>query len=79
VILHRDRRIDDTQAYQAQAPLRAGVYGYLSETYDAAESVSAHLERGTCPAEQRGWAVVATFKDDGIPRSRKSPMTGWRR
>jgi hypothetical protein len=57
--------MDDTQADQAQAPLRAGLYGYLIETYDAAESVSAHLECSTGHAEQRGWAGVATFKDDG--------------
>ena len=38
--------MDDTQADRAQAPLRAGVYGRLSETYDAAESVPTQLDRG---------------------------------
>ena len=41
------------------------VYGRLSETCDAAESVPTQLERGTAHAERRGWTVVATFKDDG--------------
>jgi hypothetical protein len=39
--------MDDTQADRAQAQLRAGVYGRLSETYDAAESVPTQIERGT--------------------------------
>ena len=39
--------MDDTQADRAQAQLRAGVYGRLSETYDAAESVPTQLDRGT--------------------------------
>ena len=43
-----------------------GVYARLSETYDAAESVPTQLERGTGHAARRGWAVTATFKDDGF-------------
>jgi hypothetical protein len=39
--------MDDRQADRAQAQLRAGVYGRLSETYDAAESVPTQLDRGT--------------------------------
>jgi hypothetical protein len=37
------------------------VYGRLSETYDAAESLSTQLEHGiwTGYAERRGWAVAA--------------------
>ena len=54
--------MDDRQADRAQAPLRAGVYGRLSETYDAAESVPTQLDRGTHHATRRGWMVVATFK-----------------
>ncbi len=57
--------MDDTQADRAQAQLRAGLYGRLSETYDAAESVPTQLDRGTDHAARRGWTVVATFKDDG--------------
>jgi len=55
--------MDSTQADGTQAPLRAGVYGRLSETYDAAESVPTQLDRGTDHAGRRGWAVVATFND----------------
>src|SRR5436190_19324095 len=58
--------MDETQADQAEAQLRAGVYARLSETYDAAESVPTQLERGTDHARRRGWAVTATFKDDGF-------------
>ena len=54
------------QADRAEAQLRAGVYARLSETYDAAESVPTQLERGTGHATRRGWAVTATFKDDGF-------------
>ena len=35
------------QALRAETQLRAGVYGRLSETYDAAESVPTQLDRGT--------------------------------
>jgi Site-specific recombinases, DNA invertase Pin homologs len=55
-----------TQADRAEAQLRAGVYGRLSETYDAAESVPTQLDRGTAHAARRGWTVAATFKDDGF-------------
>ena len=41
--------MDDTQADRAQAQLRAGLYGRLSETYDAAESVPTQLDRGARP------------------------------
>ena len=58
--------MDSTQADRAEAQLRAGVYARLSETYDAAESVPTQLERGTDHARRRGWAVTATFKDDGF-------------
>ena len=58
--------MDDIQADRAEAQLRAGVYARLSETYDAAESVPTQLERGTDHARRRGWAVTATFKDDGF-------------
>jgi DNA invertase Pin-like site-specific DNA recombinase len=53
------------RADRAQAQLRARVYGRISETYDAAESVPTQLDRGTDHAAWRGWTVVATFKDDG--------------
>jgi DNA invertase Pin-like site-specific DNA recombinase len=43
------------------------LYGRLSETYDAAESVPTQLDRGTDHAARRGWTVVATFKDDSYP------------
>jgi resolvase-like protein len=58
--------MDDTQADRAQAQLRAGLYGRLSETYDAAESVPTQIDRGTDHATRRGWTVAATFKDDGF-------------
>src|SRR5271165_1116356 len=64
--LHHDGRMDDMQADRAEAQLRAGVYARLSETYDAAESVPTQIERGTDHARRRGWAVTATFKDDGF-------------
>ena len=57
--------MDNTPADRAEARLRAGVYGRLSETYDAAESVPTQLDRGADHAARRGWTVVATFKDDG--------------
>jgi site-specific DNA recombinase len=57
--------MDDMHADRARAQFRAGVYARLSETYDAAESVPTQLERGTDHATRRGWAVTATFKDDG--------------
>ena len=66
VFLHHDGLMDDIQADRAEAQLRAGVYARLSETYDAAESVPTQLERGTDHATRRGWAVTATFKDDGF-------------
>jgi hypothetical protein len=65
VILRHAWLMDDTRADRAQAQLRAGVYGRLSETYDAADSVPTQMDRGTCHAARRGWTVVATFKDDG--------------
>ncbi len=45
--------MNDTQADRAQAQLRAGVYGRLSETYDAAESVPTQIDRGTDHARRR--------------------------
>jgi len=50
--------MNDTQAGRAQAQLRAGVYGRLSETYDAAESVPIQLGRGADHARRRGWTVL---------------------
>src|SRR5437588_10337631 len=58
--------MNDTQAGQAEAQLRAGVYARLSETYDAAESVPTQIERGSHHATRRGWIVAAAFKDDGF-------------
>ena len=69
--------MDDTQADRAQAQLRAGVYGRLSETYDAAESVPTQLDRGTGHAARRGWAVVATFKDDGYSAFKEVTRDGF--
>jgi site-specific DNA recombinase len=69
--------MDDTQADRAEARLRAGVYGRLSETYDAAESVPTQLERGTDHATRRGWAVVATFKDDGYSAFKEVTRDGF--
>lgn len=46
--------MDDTRAGRAQAQLRAGVYGRLSETYDAAESVPTQLEHGSRSPRSRG-------------------------
>jgi poly(3-hydroxybutyrate) depolymerase len=68
--------MDDTHADQAQAQLRAGVYGRLSETYDAAESVPTQMVRGAGHARLRGWAVVATFKMTATRRLRNSSGTG---
>jgi hypothetical protein len=76
-ILHHDRVMDDTQADRAQAQLRAGVYAWVSETYDAAELVPTQLERGTGHAARRGWAVVATFKDDGYSAYREITRDGF--
>src|SRR2546429_9791215 len=69
--------MDDTQADRAQAQLRAGLYGRLSETYDAAESVPTQLDRGAAHAARRGWAVVATFKDDGDSAFREVTRDGF--
>ena len=69
--------MDDTQADRAEAQLRAGVYGRLSETYDAAESVPTQLERGAGHARRRGWTVVATFKDDGYSAFKEITRDGF--
>src|SRR5437899_2307927 len=69
--------MDDTRADRAEAQLRAGVYARLSETYDAAESVPTQLERGAGHARRRGWAVVATFKDDGYSAFREIARDGF--
>jgi site-specific DNA recombinase len=69
--------MDEMQADRAQAQLRAGVYGRLSETYDAAESVPTQLDRGTDHADRRGWAVVATFKDDGYSAFKEITRDGF--
>ena len=53
------------------------MYGRLSETYDAAESVPAQLERGTGHAERRGWTVVVTFKDDGYSAFKEITRDGF--
>jgi len=57
--------MDDTQADRAQAQLRAGVYGRLSETYDAAESVPTQLDRGAGHARRRGSPRLISGKDPG--------------
>ena len=69
--------MDDTQADRAEAQLRAGVYGRLSETYDAAESVPTQIDRGTDHAARRGWTVVATFKDDGYSAFKEITRDGF--
>jgi len=69
--------MNDTQADRAQAQLRAGVYGRLSETYDAAESVPTQLDRGADHAGRRGWTVVATFKDDGYSAFKEITRDGF--
>src|ERR1700746_158206 len=69
--------MDHTRADRAQAPLRAGVYGRLSETYDAAESVPTQLDRGAGYARRRGWTVVATFKDDGYSAFKEVSRDGF--
>src|SRR5260370_38752110 len=69
--------MDDMQADGAKAQLRAGGYGRLSETYDAAESVPTQLERGTGHATRRGWTVVATFKDDGFSAFKEITRDGF--
>ena len=53
------------------------MYGRLSETYDAAESVPTQLERGTDHATRRGWQVVATFKDDGYSAFKEITRDGF--
>jgi len=53
------------------------VYGRLSETYDAAESVPTQIERGTDHAARRGRAVVATFKDDGYSAFKEITRDGF--
>ena len=78
MFLHHDGLIDDTQADRAEAQLRAGVYGRLSETYDAAESVPTQLDRGTDHAARRGWTVMATFKDDGYSAFKEITRDGVR-
>ena len=53
------------------------MYGRLSETYDAAESVPTQLERGTEHAQRRDWQVVATFKDDGYSAFKEITRDGF--
>jgi site-specific DNA recombinase len=53
------------------------VYGRLSETYDAAESVPTQLARGGAHAERRGWAVAAQFKDDGYSAFKEITRDGF--
>src|SRR6185312_5397766 len=77
VILRHACLMDDTQEDRAQAQLRAGVYGRLSETYDAAESVPTQLDRGAGHARRRGWTVVATFKDDGYSAFKEVSRDGF--
>ncbi len=69
--------MNDTQEDRAQAQLRAGVYGRLSETYDAAESVPTQLDRGADHAARRSWTVVATFKDDGYSAFKEITRDGF--
>jgi site-specific DNA recombinase len=69
--------MDHRQGLLAEAALRAGVYGRLSETYDAAESVPTQLERGTGHATRRGWQVVAAFKDDGYSAFKEITRDGF--
>ena len=69
--------MNDIQADRAEAQLRAGVYARLSETYDQAESVPTQLERGTGHAQRRGWAVAATFKDDGYSAFKEITRDGF--
>jgi len=69
--------MNHTQAVRAQAQLRAGVDGRLSETYDAAESVPTQLDRGADHARRRGWTVVATFKDDGYSAFKEITREGF--
>ena len=69
--------MNDTQADRAQAQLRAGVYGRLSETYDAAESVPTQLDRAADHAARRGWTVVATFQDDGYSAFKEITRDGF--
>ena len=54
--------MNDMHADPAEAQLRVGVYGRLSETYNAAESVPTPLDYGTGHATRRDWAVAATFQ-----------------
>ena len=51
--------MDDRQADRAQAQLRAALYGRLSETYDAAESVPTQLDRAEASACSLKHAAVA--------------------
>ena len=53
------------------------MYGRLSETYDAAESVPTQLDRGTDHAKRRGWTVMATFKDDGYSAFKEVTRDGF--
>jgi DNA invertase Pin-like site-specific DNA recombinase len=69
--------MDYTRPDQAEAQLRAGLYGRLSETYDVAESVPTQLDRGTDHAARRGWTVVATFKDDGYSAFKEITRDGF--
>ena len=53
------------------------MYGRLSETYDAAESVPTQLDRGAGHARRRGWTVAATFKDDGFSAFKEITRDGF--
>ena len=69
--------MDDTQADRA-SPARAGLYGRLSETYDAGEvGADPSFDRGTDHAARRDWTVVATFKDDGYSAFKEVTRDGF--
>ena len=62
--------MDDTQADRAQAPLRAGVYGRLSETYDARNKRSARERTSTRRAARNCWNRSGTPRNAGKRRRR---------
>src|SRR5690348_2240282 len=69
--------MDNTQADQAEAQLRAGRVRPPERTYNAAESVPTQIERGTDHATRRGWTVEATFKDDGYSAFKEITRDGF--
>ena len=69
--------MDETQADRAEAQLKEGVYGRLSETYDAAESVPTHLDPGHRPRGSARLDGRGHLQDDGYSAFKEITRDGF--